>query len=188
MTAFSQTTHGAQHTFTVSRNSSLTSLTTTSPFATPYQYRELADTITQSASSMTRVPHFGVGYWQVHDVKDDCSVIIRANNGVVFYCEIHPSHFVRSPSVARQYSRCQSLVRSCGAQDDLDGFYHDDAEEWLLKAFEPLVLQLLSSTRLPEIENPTLSDYLCPLEYFVCALDAVDDQLQPVQLDTRDSG
>lgn len=40
---------------------------------------------------MTSIPHFDLSYCQVHITKDDCSAIIRAQNGVAFYCELHAS-------------------------------------------------------------------------------------------------
>lgn len=46
-----------------------------------------------------------------------------------------------------------------GEETDFDDY---DVEEWLLKAFETLVLRLLPPLQLPKIETPTLSDYMLP--------------------------
>ncbi|KAK1579628.1 uncharacterized protein LY79DRAFT_592789 [Colletotrichum navitas] len=127
-----------------------------------------------------------IAQWQVHETEDDCDLIVRTNNGRALYCTISPSHFHRSPKLTGQYFKCLHLLRS--GEEEQDGFYMEDAYNWLLKLFEPLVAQLapLSST-VSEDDQPTLSQYLFP-PYFVCCLDAADEVPRPYKAETKEHG
>ncbi|KAF4450212.1 hypothetical protein F53441_6646 [Fusarium austroafricanum] len=130
--------------------------------------------------------HHDIALCLVHDVEDDFSLIIRSNSGHVFYCHIDPSQFVRSPSITKQYKKCLQAFR--GGTEKVHEFYIEDAEEWLLKAFKPLITQLSPSSELEIIAQPTLADYFFPKEAHVCDLAALDDELKPRQLPTKDNG
>ncbi|RKK84168.1 hypothetical protein BFJ68_g15282 [Fusarium oxysporum] len=127
-----------------------------------------------------------LAYWQVHDTEDDCDLIIRSNSGHVFYCHICPSQFVRSPAITEQYFKCLELLRT--GEVEIDDFYEEDAHEWLLNCFEPLIARLAPSSELQVVTQPTLAHYYFPEQTFVCHLKAVDDKLQPEQLDTKNHG
>ncbi|KAK2012403.1 hypothetical protein LZ32DRAFT_691934 [Colletotrichum eremochloae] len=135
---------------------------------------------------METLPHYDVAFWQVHETEEDCDLIIRTNNGRAFYCTISPSRFCRSPKLTEQYFKCLDLLRS--GEQEKDDFYEEDACDWLLKLFEPLVAQLApSSSAVSEISRPTLSQYLFPL-YFVCGLEVADEVLRPYQMETQNHG
>ena len=130
--------------------------------------------------------HYDLVLWQVHKTENDCDIIIRTNNGRAFYCHICPSQFRRSPRATKQYFQCLDLLRS--GEEEKDGFYMEDACDWLSKPFEPLIGQLAPSSvvRLGN-EMPTLSQYLFP-PHFVCGIEATDEKLQPYQLSTQEHG
>ncbi|KAF5628938.1 serine threonine kinase [Fusarium sp. NRRL 52700] len=127
-----------------------------------------------------------IALWQVHDTENDCDLVIRSNSGHVFYCHICPSQFVRSPSVAVTYSKCLQLLRS--GELEIDEFYEDDAFEWLLGSFEPLITNLATSSGLNIIAKPTLAEYFFPKQTFVCSLVATDDRVILQELETKNHG
>ncbi|KAF4946523.1 hypothetical protein FGADI_11161 [Fusarium gaditjirri] len=129
---------------------------------------------------------YDIALWQVHDTENDCDLIIRSNFGHVFYCHICPNQFIRSPSIASQYFKCLQLLRS--GQVEIDDFYEDDAFEWLLGCFEPLISNLTSTSDLAAVAEPTLADYFFPKQTFVCNLTAVDDDLKPQELGPKNHG
>ncbi|KAF5707947.1 serine threonine kinase [Fusarium mundagurra] len=133
---------------------------------------------------MNKTWRYDIARWQVHDTEDDCDLIIRSNSGHVFYCHICPSQFIRSPSVTAQHFKCLQLLRS--GEVEIDDFYEDDAFEWLLGCFEPLITNRLSSSELDVVAEPTLADYFFPKQSFICSLSALDDRLMPRELDTKD--
>ncbi|KAI0423526.1 hypothetical protein F5Y09DRAFT_226225 [Xylaria sp. FL1042] len=135
---------------------------------------------------MARASNYDVDFWQTHITEDDCDLIIRTNNGRLFYCHFDPSRFCRSPKVTEQYFMCLNVLRS--DEEEMDGIYLEDACDWLMKPFEPLIAQLAPATLAPPLSangRPTLSQYLFPLQ-FACTLDATDDQLRVCQLDTQE--
>lgn len=132
---------------------------------------------------MAKAPHYDVALWQVHETEDDCDIIIRTNNGGAFYCNISPSRFHRSPRVTEQYFNCLDLLRS--GEEEKDDFYMEDACDWLSKPFQPLIAQLAPGTATSR--RPTLSQYLFP-PHFVCTLEATDEKLHPLRLNTQEHG
>ena len=67
--------------------------------------------------------------------------------------------------------------------DSDDEFDVEDACNWLLNSFQPLLAELATASPQPEITtHPTLSQYLFA-PYFMCALGATDDVLEPRQRD-----
>lgn len=132
---------------------------------------------------MAKAPDYDVALWQVHETEDDCDIIIRTNNGRAFYCHISPSCFHRSPRVTEQYFNCIDLLR-CG-EEEKDDFYVEDACDWLSKPFQPLIAQLAPGTATSR--RPTLSQYLFP-PHFVCILEATDEKLHPLRLNTQEHG
>ncbi|KAF5120899.1 hypothetical protein E5D57_013235 [Metarhizium anisopliae] len=46
---------------------------------------------------MDNSPKYDIALWETHESDDDCSFIIRTDNGRAFYCEISPSQFHRPP-------------------------------------------------------------------------------------------
>lgn len=134
---------------------------------------------------MAAKPFHDLALWQVHQTEG-CDLIIRSNYGYVFYCHIDPCDFIRSPSIRKQCFKCVEILRS--GEVELDNFYEDDAFEWLQNCFEPLIAKLAPSSEIEVIRNPTLVHYFFPEHSFVCNLEAVDDELQPKELDTKDNG
>ncbi|KAG5812756.1 hypothetical protein H9Q74_004117 [Fusarium xylarioides] len=104
---------------------------------------------------------YDLAYWQVHDIEDDCDLIIRSNSGYIFYYHIYTI--------------------------EIDDFY-EDAHAWLLSCFEPLIARLAQSSEPQVITQPTLVHYYFPEQTFVCHLEAVDDELQPKELDPKNHG
>ncbi|CVK84967.1 uncharacterized protein FMAN_16029 [Fusarium mangiferae] len=135
---------------------------------------------------MKKVWRCDIALWQVHHTENDCDLIIRSNSGLVFYCHICPSQFIRSPSVEAQYFKCLQLLRS--GEVELDDFYEEDAFEWLLGCFMPFITNLASSSGLEIVAEPTLADYFLAKRSFVCSLKAVDDGLFPQELETTNHG
>ncbi|KAI1752088.1 hypothetical protein F4782DRAFT_501924 [Xylaria castorea] len=135
---------------------------------------------------MEKESHFDIALYQTHETENDCDLIFRTNNGRVFYCHLCPSQFIRSPKITEQYFKCINLFRS--GEEYIDDFFLDDAWEWLSAVFEPLIHKFAPSTiTLPGNGPPTLSDYFFA-PYFVCTLDAIDDELRPKRLDTQEHG
>ena len=89
---------------------------------------------------MADPPKYDLDLWRVHDTENNCGIMIRTNNGTVFYCEFDPSDFVRSPSITEQYFKCINLLRS--GKDELNNLYEDEVLAWLnvTNAFKPLIL------------------------------------------------
>ncbi|KAI0836548.1 hypothetical protein F5Y06DRAFT_273724 [Hypoxylon sp. FL0890] len=135
---------------------------------------------------MAKASHYDVDFWLTHITEDDCDLIIRSNNGRLFYCHFDPSRFYRSPKVTEQYFKCISVLRS--DKEEVEDFYIEDACDWLMKPFEPLFAQLAPATLalpLSASGRPTLSQYLFPVQ-FTCTLNATDDQIQTCQLDSQE--
>lgn len=95
---------------------------------------------------MDNSPKYDIALWETHETEDDCSFIIRTDNGRAFYCEISPSQFHRSPLAKEQYFKCLNLLRSGEEVDEEDDFYLEDACGWLSKPFQPLVARLAPRT------------------------------------------
>ncbi|CAG9990074.1 unnamed protein product [Clonostachys byssicola] len=85
----------------------------------------------------------------------------------------------------QQYFRCLEVNKYSEGGFDLSEV---DAHDWVLRAFKPLILPLIASSDPSVVERPTLAQYLSPQQCFVCTLAAVDDELQPKQLDTKEPG
>lgn len=114
--------------------------------------------------------------------KTDCTLVIRTDNGRVFYCQISSSRFHQSPAIKNQDFRCLNLLRSGEEEDDL---YMEDACDWLSKPFEPLIACLAPCTlKQPGDELPTLAEYLFS-PHFVCSLSATDEKLEPLEMDSK---
>ena len=132
---------------------------------------------------MEKAPQYDVALWETHETEDDCTLVIRTDNGRVFYCQISPSLFHRSPMVREQYFKCLNLLRS-GEEED-DDFYVEDACDWLSKPFEPIITRLAPCTlNRPGNGLPTLAHYLFP-PHFVCSLSATDEKLNTCELDSQ---
>lgn len=129
-------------------------------------------------------PRYDVVCWLTHHTEDDCELTIRTSNGRVFSCEIDPSQFQHSPKVTEQYFKCLNTLRS-DEEDSDDDFYVEDACDWLVSSFQPLLTELATAPPQPEAtQRPTLSQYLFA-PYFKCILEATDDILKPRQRDTE---
>ncbi|KAL7790614.1 hypothetical protein V8C43DRAFT_315944 [Trichoderma afarasin] len=112
------------------------------------------------SETVDKSPHWDVALWETHETEDDCTLIIRTDNGRAFYCQISPSQFHQSPTFKDQYFRCLNILRSSEEDDD---FYMEDACDWLSKPFEPLIARLAPCTlKRPGDELPTLAAYLFP--------------------------
>ncbi|KAF4455857.1 Serine threonine protein kinase [Fusarium austroafricanum] len=133
---------------------------------------------------MEKASHYDIASWWTHITDEDCALIVRTNNGFLFYCHLDPKRFCQSPEVTEQYFKCLDMLRS--GQEEKDDFYLEDACDWLLQPFEPLINQLAPATiSLPVLTasgRPTLSQYLFPRPVFFI-LDAKDNQLQPIQVE-----
>lgn len=133
---------------------------------------------------MAEASHHDVAFWWTHVTEDDCDLIVRTNNGWLFNCHFDPSRFCRPPEVTEQYFKCLNMLRS--GEEEIDDFYPEDACDWLIKPFGPLIAQLAPATiPLPVLTTsgrPTLSQYLFP-QHVSCILNATDSQLQPIQVD-----
>ncbi|WQF81607.1 Putative protein kinase [Colletotrichum destructivum] len=135
---------------------------------------------------MEKPPHYDIALWQVYKTEYECDLIIRTTNGQAFYCTIFPSHFERSPKLTEQCHKCLGVLRS--GDEEQDDFYVEDACEWLLKLFGPLIAQLAPSpSPVPKDGRPTLFHYLFP-SYFVCHIDATNEVPRPYQVNTQEHG
>lgn len=123
----------------------------------------------------------------VHRTKEDCTILVRSNNGSAFYCNVDPVQFVDSPQFKGLYLECLEILR--GGPGKEDGIcYKEDATEWLLEPFMPLMKQLAPSLPLPlNNPQPTLAQYLFP-KHFVCALKVTNEEPVAYELDTKDTG
>ncbi|KAF4471617.1 Serine threonine kinase [Fusarium albosuccineum] len=133
---------------------------------------------------MEKASHYDVARWWTHVTDNDCDLIVRTNNGWLFNCHLDPSRFLRSPEVTEQYFKCLNMLRS--GEEEIDDFYLEDACDWLLQPFEPLINQLAPATiPLPALTasgRPTLSQYLFPRKV-TCILEAKDNQLQAIRVE-----
>ena len=119
------------------------------------------------------------------ECKDDCQFTIRTNNGYVFYCQISPAQFLKSPQVTNQYFRCLEVLRF-GDKGGLDDVSLQDAYEWLSGLLEPIIAQLTSSKpALGDDIQPTLSQYLFPTS-FDCSVRSRYEKLQPYVIGRQD--
>lgn len=135
---------------------------------------------------MEHTPHYDVALWETHKLEDDCTLVIRTNNGRAFYCQISPSNFHQSPLAKEQYFKCLNLLRS-GEEED-DDFYVEDACDWLSKPFKPLITRLAPDALDQTHERPpTLAQYI-HAPHFVCSLTATDENLQAFQPACQDHG
>jgi hypothetical protein len=116
----------------------------------------------------------------IHD--NDTELTVRSN-GKLFYIHISPSHFRNSPATTAQYLAYLEVLRS--GEEQIDGLFESDFYEWASWPFETLFEELAPASE--QIVKVTLQDYLFP-EFFVCALEAVDDKLVPRRVETQDSG
>lgn len=117
--------------------------------------------------------------------RDNNAEIIVRCNGKLFYIHISPSHFYNSPETTAQYLAYLDVVRS--GEDEIDGLFESDFDAWATVPFEPLFRELAPGPALDKITILTLNDFLFP-EFFVCALDAIDERLVPRRIETSDSG
>lgn len=71
-------------------------------------------------------------------------------------------------SQSKQYFNCQAVLRDGNlAVDAEDGFYEEDAFEWLINAFKPLITELLSRHPQPvATHQATLCQYFSPKPNF----------------------
>ncbi|KAM5341169.1 hypothetical protein ACJ41O_015278 [Fusarium nematophilum] len=133
---------------------------------------------------MAETSHYDIAFWWTHVTEEDCDLIVRTNNGWLFYCHIDPSRFCRSPEATEQYFKCLEMLRS--GEEEKGDFYLEDTCDWLLQPFESLITQLAPATiPLPVLTasgRPTLSQYLAPHQVS-CILDATDNQLQPIRVE-----
>ncbi|KAK3185290.1 hypothetical protein K4F52_005990 [Lecanicillium sp. MT-2017a] len=138
---------------------------------------------------MGDIPIYDVAMWVTHETENDCTLIIRTDNGRIFYCEISPKHFHQSPLAEKQYFKCLNLLRSGEEVDENDEyFYLEDACDWLSKPFKPVIEHLAPGTLQKNSAGlPTLAQYLFP-PYFVCSLSATDEELQACHLPSREHG
>ncbi|KAL7919974.1 hypothetical protein ACQKWADRAFT_299807 [Trichoderma austrokoningii] len=125
--------------------------------------------------------HYDVALWLTHVTDEDCDLIVRTNNGWLFDCNLHTRQFRKLPEMKHQYLTCLELLRSC--EEEIDGFYLEDALDWLLRPFESFITQTAPATvPLPVMTasgRPTLSQYLHP-HNVSCVLDTKHNQLQPI--------
>ncbi|KAF5701582.1 pre-mRNA-splicing factor rse-1 [Fusarium globosum] len=121
-----------------------------------------------------------------HDKYDAYIILTSSDNTLVMSVGDEVEQFIQSPFVAAQYFKCLQLLRS--GEVELDDFYEEDAFEWLLGCFEPLITNLASSSDLEVVAEPTLAEYFFPKMSFVCSLTVVDDELLPRKLETTNHG
>ncbi|KAJ3495597.1 hypothetical protein NLG97_g3278 [Lecanicillium saksenae] len=136
---------------------------------------------------MGNTPIYDVALWQTHETENDCSLVIRTNNGRVFYCEISLEQFHQSPLAQKQYFKCLNPLRSGEEVDqDDDDFYLEDASDWLSNPFKPVVERLAPRTLEKNSAGlPTLAQYLFA-PHFVCSLSATDKELQACHLPSKE--
>ncbi|TQV98447.1 Protein kinase-like domain [Cordyceps javanica] len=136
---------------------------------------------------MGNTPIYDVASWETHITEDDCTLVIRTDNGRVFYCEISPKRFHQSPLATKQYFKCLNILRFGEQSDQYDeDFYLEDACDWLSKPFKPLVERLApGALQMNSAGLPTLAHYLLS-PYFVCSLSATDEQLRACYLPSRE--
>lgn len=118
---------------------------------------------------------------------DDCEFTVRSN-GRLFYIHISTSYFRNSPAIMAQYLIYLEVLRS--GEEEINGVLDSDVYEWVMQPFAPLIAELAptaTSTPASGGGRVTLQDYLFP-EWFVCKLEAVDDNLVPRRVDTQHSG
>ncbi|KAM0329823.1 hypothetical protein ACHAQA_003987 [Verticillium albo-atrum] len=105
---------------------------------------------------------------------DDCELTIRSN-GKVIYLQYSPSQFQDSPNAEAQYFRCLKVLHS--GMEEVDDLFDDEAQDWLVKPFEPLMAQLA-----PEppggLGTPTLGNYFFA-DYLVFTLDVTSEEFRP---------
>lgn len=147
------------------------------------------DFLNRSEEDMGNTPIYDVALWETHETENDCTLVIRTDNGRIFYCEISPKQFHQSPLAKKQYFKCLNLLRSGEEVDENDeDFYLEDACDWLSKPFKPVVERLSPGTLQKNSAGlPTLAQYLLP-PYFVCSLSATDEELQACHLPAREHG
>ncbi|KAL2752069.1 hypothetical protein ACRALDRAFT_2114208 [Sodiomyces alcalophilus JCM 7366] len=114
------------------------------------------------------------------DRDDDCEITIR-HRGKAIYLRFSPSQFQESPKALEHYLRCLELLRS--GEEVIDDLYEDEAQEWLVKPFEPLIEQFVGEP--PEgLGTPTLAGYYFP-DYAVFTLDVDHEERQTRRIEPK---
>jgi len=98
---------------------------------------------------MVKASHYDIDFWQTHHTENDIDLILQTNNGPLFYWHLDQSRFCRSPKVTEQYFKCLEILRS--GEEELNDFYLDEACDWLMKPFEPLISRLAPVTIAPQL-------------------------------------
>lgn len=127
---------------------------------------------------MTCAPRYEIEH-QITGIREDdhdARFTVR-RNGKAFYIKASPSQFVNSPIMTEKYLSYLKVLQS--GEEVLGDFYDTDVYEWVMAPFEPLFAELAPSPPCPpkDIEI-TLKDHLFP-DFFVFALDIVDEKLHP---------
>ncbi|EGY18689.1 uncharacterized protein VDAG_09215 [Verticillium dahliae VdLs.17] len=114
------------------------------------------------------------------DKDDDCEITVR-RNGKLIYLRLSPLQFQESPEVEAYYFKCLNVLKS--GEEVIDDLYDDEAQEWLVKPFEPLMAQF--ATEPPGgLGIPTLAKYFFA-DYLVLTLDVKKEELRPRRVETQ---
>lgn len=125
-------------------------------------------------------PDYFIESYLTSDRDDDCEIAIR-HRGKAIYLRFSPSQFQESPKASEHYLRCLELLRS--GEEVIDDLYEDEAQEWLVKPFEPLIEQFAVDP--PDgLGTPTLAGYYFP-DYAVFTLDIDHEDRQTRRIEPK---
>ncbi|KAK2616716.1 hypothetical protein QQS21_000328 [Conoideocrella luteorostrata] len=119
----------------------------------------------------------------MHEDDHDANFKVR-RNGKAVYIQISPSHFVNLPAMTEKYLTYLEVLRS--GEEVLGEIYDTDVFEWIMKPFEPLLVELAP----PPPGNPkhtqiSLQQHLFP-DFFVFDLDIIDEKLCPRRIFSKE--
>ncbi|KAI5866347.1 hypothetical protein GGS23DRAFT_556699 [Durotheca rogersii] len=120
----------------------------------------------------------------IHD--DEARFTVR-RNGKAFYIRVSPPQFVNSPATTEKYLSYLEVLKS--GEEVINDIFDTDVLEWATQPFEPFFAELAPSPVPPECYKDirvTLWESLDP-DVIVLALDAVDEELRPRQVETEHS-
>lgn len=135
---------------------------------------------------MTETPRYRIEGILTNTRSDDYKARFSVRrNGKVFYINISPTQFIKSPNMTEKYMSYLEVLKS--GEEVIGDIYDTDVYEWVMAPFESLLVELAPPPDcLPEDIKITLQDHLFP-EFFVFELDIIDEKLCPRRVAVEDS-
>lgn len=117
--------------------------------------------------------------YRTSDRDEDCELIVR-RPGQLIFLRLSPTQFQASPQLTTYYHRCLNVLHS--GEEIIDDLFDDEAREWLVNPFEPLVASFAAD---PPEGPPTLAKYFFP-DTLVLTVDSENEEfIRPRRIEPR---